>query len=122
LETICLKCLEKDPAHRYASAAALADDLQRYAQGESISARSFNVLERLARTLEQSKLDVEFHSWGTMMLLFGAIVFLGHLATYLLVEHGAPHALTWLARGGQFVLMGAVLWRHRPRTLLPTSG
>jgi WD40 repeat protein len=56
LETICLKCLEKAPARRYADAAALGEDLQRYLDGRPITARRTSGLERTGKRIRRQPL------------------------------------------------------------------
>ena len=46
LQTICLKCLHKDPAQRYATADALAEDLRNYLDGRPIAARPVSIWEK----------------------------------------------------------------------------
>src|SRR5262249_45621830 len=49
LETVCLRCLEKAPEERYPSAVALADDLERYLNGEEVEAPRAGLASRLRR-------------------------------------------------------------------------
>jgi serine/threonine-protein kinase len=113
VETICLKCLEKSPASRYATALALAEDLRCYREGEPITARSVNVLDRLARTLERSRHDIEFHSYASMLHLFAALVLVVEMVVHLLVHTGQWVFLLPLTRVCQLCLMALVFWRYR---------
>jgi tetratricopeptide (TPR) repeat protein len=49
LEAICLKAIEKDPARRYATAGAMAEDLRRFLRGEPVAARAAGRIRRLVR-------------------------------------------------------------------------
>jgi predicted Ser/Thr protein kinase len=123
LETICLKCLEKRAHDRYASAEAMAVDLQRYLNGDAISARSINVLDRMARTLERSQHDIEFRSYGNMVLLIALVVGLTHLPVFAWTVNGPPYPVFWIGsvRVAQIGLMGLIYLWMRPRQLVPAS-
>jgi serine/threonine protein kinase len=58
LETICLKAMAKDPEHRYRSALALAQDLERFRAGESIVARREGTYSRLWRRVRRRPITV----------------------------------------------------------------
>ena len=67
LETICLKCLNKDPQRRYATAEDLADDLDRYREGRPIKARPTTVWERGYKWAKRR--PVAALSWAAGVLL-----------------------------------------------------
>lgn len=54
LETICLKCLEKEPAQRYPSALALAEDLERWLQNEPVQARRSGIVARGRKLVQRN--------------------------------------------------------------------
>jgi hypothetical protein len=82
LETICLKCLSKEPARRYATARELADDLGRFLAGERIRARHSSSLERLARWAQRPE-RVPF-AGKVAVVLHGALAVWKFLALILI--------------------------------------
>jgi eukaryotic-like serine/threonine-protein kinase len=74
LETICLKCLEKSPARRYADCAALAEDLRRQADGEPIAARRIGTLERAGKWCRKNPLSASLSALVALTLIVGAAV------------------------------------------------
>ena len=121
LETICLKCLEKNIEMRYASAEELGEDLQRYLDGDSINARSFNMIDRLAHMLERDTHTADFSAWSSMVFLMAVGVGLEHCAVFALVWMELPNFLVILAHGLLFVFLGGLFYYNRGSRLMPTS-
>jgi len=86
LELICLKCLAKEPSARYRSAAAVADDLDRWLEGRTILARRSTPIERTWRWTKRNPIVTALS--GALL-----IVLLSFLITFFAYRHPGP-ALT----------------------------
>jgi YD repeat-containing protein len=103
LETICLKCLEKDQDRRYASARDLADDLQRFLAHETIHARPAGPLGRAVKWARRRPVRAGFLGAGILLAMVAALGILwywdAHLRTKIeyyntYVDHsGAPEGV-----------------------------
>ena len=95
LETICLKCLRKDSADRYPSAQELAEDIGRYHNGESISARSMSSLEKSFRWVKKNRTIAGLMAAVTLSLIMGVSVSLWEMVR---ANQNAAKALLEAAR------------------------
>jgi TolB-like protein len=75
LETICAKCLDRDPTARYGSAGALAEDLDRWLAGRSIVARPVSLPVRLWRWSRRNRLTAAMTALSlALAIIVGALV------------------------------------------------
>jgi WD40 repeat protein/tRNA A-37 threonylcarbamoyl transferase component Bud32/tetratricopeptide (TPR) repeat protein len=94
LETITLKCLEKEPARRYQSAADVAADLRRYLARIPIQGRPISRAERAVRWVRRNRVLSAFASTAVFALLVGTVV-----STYFAINAGRQAALALEKQG-----------------------
>lgn len=118
LESIILKCLEKKPEDRYATAEELKEDLEHFLRGESVSAASINVVGYLSRVIASSRNSEFLEGWSRALYIVSAIVLTFHLVLQFLPLTSTQG--TWINAGKYMLLLG-VIWRARNGILTPQN-
>ena len=116
LELIALKCLQKPSDLRYATADALADDLQAFLAHEPISARSGHFSQILSRAFRETHHAVVLQNWGLLWMWHAVVIFLMSVLTNVLLLSGVKSRLVY--PGLWVVLLGiwaACFWSLRRR-------
>jgi hypothetical protein len=130
VETVILKCLAKDPAKRYPTAQALADDLQAFLEGRPVQARRPSLAERAVRWVRKQRSSVTVTAAtaaASVVLVVGAL--LGWSAwkswqlAHVSVEAADPYYLKAdvLDERGETVVARFTVPTHEPLALPPAS-
>lgn len=111
LEAICLKCLEKRPQLRYASADDLAADLRRFLDGEPVHARSASFLDQVTQAIRHHGIDAKFQGMARLTWLLSPIPVLVHTVAFFALR-GYPDHPYWMiaiSLALAFLLQGVML-------------
>jgi serine/threonine-protein kinase len=114
LELVCLKCLQKPAELRYPSAAALADDLEAFVQGESLSAGPSGLRFFLARMMRETHHAEVLENWGRLWMLHSLMIFslcfLTQAMAWSQIDSHSYYLALWSVG---LVTWGTILWRLR---------
>ena len=116
LEMIVVRCLQKPVDLRYATADALADDLEAYLADERVAARSGHFNQVVVRLFRETHHAAVLENWGLLWMWHSLVLFLACLATWLLdmagVTQRSAYASVWTLGLGAWA---AVFWKLRQR-------
>ncbi len=116
LESICLKCLEKDPGRRYGTAEGLADDLDAYLRGEPVLADVSSTGRLVRRLLRESRHTEVMALWGRVWMWHAFQVLVLFLASNVLIWAGTRRAWPYVTLWGLGLLSLTVpAWYYRFR-------
>ncbi len=116
LEMIALRCLQKPAELRYASAGALADDLEAYLAGEPVSARSGGFSEVLSRVFRETHHATVLENWGLLWMWHSLALMVLCVVTTLIQWRGVSSPWPYLAVWGLGLGTWAVIfWMLRRR-------
>ena len=116
LEMIALRCLQKPPELRYATAGELADDLDAFLAGEPVSARSGHISQVISRILRETHHAPVLENWGLLWMWHSLVLLVLCVTTNWLQWQGfaspLPYLTVWIAGLGTWI---CVFWALRRR-------
>ena len=113
---ICLKCLQKPPELRYATAGELAADLEAYLAGESVSSQPSGLGYFLSRMLRETHHVGVLENWGLLWIWHSLATFVLCLLTQVLAWSGVKDHTTYLVLWTVgLIAWGTILWQLRRR-------
>ena len=116
LELVCLKCLQKPAELRYATAAALAADLEAYSAGEPIAAQPSSLRFFLARVFRETHHAEVLENWGKLWMWHSLMILLLCLATQAMQWSAVRDHRLYLALWAVgLATWGTIFWRLRRR-------
>ncbi len=113
LDAVCRRCLARDPAARYGSAADLADDLERYRQGRATLALPLGPLGRIAHAVRQARGAADFRAFAPGLFGTAGFTLATNAAVYGLLRAGAAEGWVWAALLASYAPLFAMLVRDR---------